>query len=583
MKNLKVRTKLIGSFITILILFAVSIIVSLSTLGSLGGEVDNFYNNPYAVKDSANTIKNNFQGMLRYAYRAILSEDDQNINESIGQAAGCAEELLKAVPLIVDKFNGDQQLVTNLTSDLETLQNYSQQLFDLALAHKDEEASELLETSILPVADSAMVSLNGIIDYVNEKGGSLLTDIGAEQNTAFFSLLIMGLVGVAISITLCFVIIKGITRPLGELKRAAGEMAIGNMKTEIRYRSKDELGQVSDALRQTIGVLDGYIVDIGRGMALMAAGDLTVKPEVEFSGDFIKLRDSIVGVVKSFNRILVNINRAADQVTEGSDQLASSAQVLGQGATEQAASIQELAATIERISRDVESNAKNSADVTTEVRGVGEEMDHSNVKMKQMIAAMQEISVNSDKIGKIIKTIEDIAFQTNILALNAAVEAARAGSAGKGFAVVADEVRSLANKSAAASQNTTDLIEESIRAVENGSRIADETAKTLELAAEGTKRVITIIDQISQASMGQAESIGQVTDGFGQISAVVQTNAATSEECAASSEELSAQAQLLKSLVGQFKISAGMEAPQENATVTAREPVSMISLSGDKY
>jgi len=248
------------------------------------------------------------------------------------------------------------------------------------------------------------------------------------------------------------------------------------------------------------------------------------------------------------------MSQSSEQVSSGSEQVSNGAQALAQGATEQASSIEELSATITEIASNVKLNATSAADASIKVNHVSSELDVSNQNMQDMIAAMSKISDSSSQIGKIIKAIEDIAFQTNILALNAAVEAARAGAAGKGFAVVADEVRNLASKSAEAANNTTALIENSIKEVENGTKIADQTATALKKVVLEATAVSNTVTLISQASNEQANSINQITLGVDQISSVVQTNSATAEESAAASEELSGQAQILKSLVGKFKL-----------------------------
>ena len=248
------------------------------------------------------------------------------------------------------------------------------------------------------------------------------------------------------------------------------------------------------------------------------------------------------------------INTSSEQVSSGADQVSSGAQALAQGATEQASSTQELSATISEVSESVRQNAENVDLVTNYVRAAVAGVEHSNEQMQQMLAAMNNMNISSNEIVKIIKVIDDIAFQTNILALNAAVEAARAGAAGKGFAVVADEVRNLANKSANAAKQTTVLIESSINDVQDGSKIADQTAKLLAEVQEKVQLVGGTIQKIDQASTEQAAAITQITQGVEQVSAVVQTNSATAEQSAASSEELSAQADMLRKLIAKFTL-----------------------------
>jgi len=252
---------------------------------------------------------------------------------------------------------------------------------------------------------------------------------------------------------------------------------------------------------------------------------------------------------------LIQINQASDQVASGSEQVSFGAQALSQGATEQASSVEELSATIVELSGHVKVNADHAAEASRLSNDAGSGVMESDGHMKEMIEAMGDISDKSKEIGKIIKTIDDIAFQTNILALNAAVEAARAGSAGKGFAVVADEVRNLAQKSAEAAKNTTVLIEGSILAVDNGTRIVGQTAKSLQDVVVKAGNVTNKMTDIANASEQQAKAIAQVTQGIEQIAAVVQTNSATAEESAAASEELTGQAQMLKELVGKFRLN----------------------------
>ena len=294
----------------------------------------------------------------------------------------------------------------------------------------------------------------------------------------------------------------------------------------------------------------------------------------EYPGQLMPVKTNIEYLLQNLNATMSEILNASDQVSAGAEQVSVGSQSLAQGATEQASAVEELAATINEISGQVNETAGNAKEASSKVFQAQNELSISNEQMNDMIVAMDEISQKSGDIGKIIKTIEDIAFQTNILALNAAVEAARAGEAGKGFAVVADEVRNLASKSAEAASNTTLLIEGTIHAVENGTEIAGRTAQAIQAPVESTKSAVQYVDKISTAAERQADEISQVTMGVDQISSVVQTNSATAQESAAASEELSSQAQLMKSLVSQFNLrnassyagAGGQAAPKMSQT-----------------
>ena len=283
--------------------------------------------------------------------------------------------------------------------------------------------------------------------------------------------------------------------------------------------------------------------------------DVRTKDENIYVGALSSILASVRAINSSLSDALVQIDQSAEQVTAGAEQVSTGAQALAQGATEQASAVQELAATINDISTNSKQTAASAEEARASVGEAGAQVSASNEYVKQLNVAMSNISTSSEEIGKIIATIENIAFQTNILALNAAVEAARAGTAGKGFAVVADEVRNLASKSDEAAKATKDLIENSITAVHEGVGVVGKVTESLERTTVLTSSVVTMMERVAEAVENQTTAIAQVTEGIDQISAVVQTNSATSEECAAASEELSSQANIMHQLMAEFRIS----------------------------
>ena len=387
----------------------------------------------------------------------------------------------------------------------------------------------------------------GVVAPVKEMTSSLIYTV--------YGLSISSLVFLLIGLFVAYRVASGIANPVRDMSERIQLLSVGDLTSDISVIDrKDEIGTLNQSLINTVNFLREYITEISAVLGKISNGELNVEIEKEYIGDFVSIKDSMEKIAASLTDTMIEIKNSSDQVAIGSDQVSSGAQALSQGATEQASSIEQLSASIIEISDQVRSNAVNANNATSLVESVGKEIDRSNIHMQEMIRAISEISDKSAQIGRIIKTIDDIAFQTNILALNAAVEAARAGAAGKGFAVVADEVRNLAGKSAQAASETTELIESSISAVLNGTRIADETAESLSSVVTGASKITSLMQDISKASNEQANSIGQVTQGIEQISGVVQTNSATAEESAAASEELSAQAQLLNSLVSKFKM-----------------------------
>lgn len=365
-------------------------------------------------------------------------------------------------------------------------------------------------------------------------------------------LLIFGVIFIGVSLR---VLIAKHLKPLSEINEGLIEMSKGNLKIDVQYESQDEIGEMADAMRTCVKSLSTYISEIDRAMADFSKGDLTTRPTVEFEGDFYSIDVSIGGFIEKLTSLLMNISQVADQVSVGSEQVSSGAQVLAEGTTEQASAVQELVATITEVSNQIQTSAQNAQTTNEKVNAVGKVLNVCNEHMTTLTEAMEKISDSSAKINGIIKTIDDISFQTNILALNAAVEAARAGSAGKGFAVVADEVRNLSSKSAEASKNIAELIGISIQTINEGMEATKQTSEALHEVLEHAGSAIKMVDDISTVSAQQATAVAQITQGIDQISAGVQTNSATAEESAAASEELSGQAGMLKELVGQFTLT----------------------------
>ena len=426
----------------------------------------------------------------------------------------------------------------------------------LAKEGRIEEARAILEGECVELYNSLNSAFNEIITYNSKGSNDAAEESSSLYKTATYMMTAVIIAIIFVGVIFSFVIVRLIKIPISEIENAAIKMAEGDLDVEISYTAKDELGVLAAQVRRLLHKLQVILDDENKFLAKMAEGDFTVDSicEEEYTGGFHPLLVSFRSIAEKLNDTMLQISQSASQVANEAEEVSSGAQTLAQGSTEQASSVEELAATINEISNRVNQNAENARQVNDTAGSVSTKMNVSNEKMQQMMQAMGDISNCSSEIGKIIKTIEDIAFQTNILALNAAVEAARAGSAGKGFAVVADEVRSLASKSAEASKDTAALIENSLKAVENGTQIADETAQSLVLAVNDVNEMTGIIGQISEASSNQADAISQIMMGIDQISSVVQTNSATAEESAAASQEMSSQSQLMKSLVEKFKL-----------------------------
>lgn len=388
----------------------------------------------------------------------------------------------------------------------------------------------------------------------------------SDANQRLFMLLSVALLGVLalgllVSIVLCISIPRAISKPLNELVRVADHFAHGKLGEQIVYESKNEMGQLAASLRSVFLTLQGIVNEMSDYLVKISQGDLAMAPLQSYEGDFAPISDSVNKILDSMNVLFEVIRTSAMQVNSGSGQVADGAQMLAQGATEQAGTIEVLSTSAAKISDEVNHNTERVNEMSGHIAGTTTKVSQCNAQMQQMLTAMQDIDASSDEISKIIKVVDSIAFQTNILALNAAVEAARAGEAGKGFSVVADEVRILSAKVAEAAKQTAELIAGSIKRVEAGSNIANDTARALGEISVQMENVNAAVAQIRTASEQQSTAISEITLGVEQVSTVVQNSSATAEESAAASEELSAQADMLLKEISRFKLRVTQEQP----------------------
>ena len=384
--------------------------------------------------------------------------------------------------------------------------------------------------------------------------------------------IVTGLVFEVMLIALGVFVSKSIGKNLKKIVTAIKIVGDGGIEVEITKDSNDEFGEIIDAINEMVVA----VKHDARLAYNISEGDLSM--DVQPRTDIDVLGMAFKKLVDDNNHILGNIREASMQVTTGSEQVASASQSLAQGSTEQASALEEVTASIGDIADRTKANAEQANNANKLVHEAKEGAVKGNVQMSEMIDAMHDINHASENISKIIKVIDDIAFQTNILALNAAVEAARAGAHGKGFAVVAEEVRNLAGKSAQAASETAELIEDSISKISKGSKLAEDTAKALETIVGNIEQIVELISNIANASNEQETAITQIDQAIGQVSQVVQSNSATSEQCAAASEELSNQAMRLRELIAKFKLRAAETTYYQSEALESNE--SIISLGG---
>ena len=411
---------------------------------------------------------------------------------------------------------------------------------------------------IFDECEPALSELVELSKRLDSETTALMEDSIAKSQRTFTVCLVIIIVFVVVAIIsskkIGERIIRSIVDPIEEIEGVVKQLEQGNLHVDLAYEGDDELGSLADSLRTSLKILASYVDRISDTMKQFSEGDFAVSVTVEWRGDFAEILRSVTGFARNMSDTISGIQSAANLVDSGADQVSQSATELAEGASDQASITEELMSTVETISEQVADNAKNAKDISKDVANATSAIQDSNDKMQEMVRSMQEIDQSSREISKIIDTINSIASQTNLLALNASIEAARAGEAGKGFAVVADQVSVLAAQSAEAAKESNVLIQSSVRAVEKGMNIANETAEQLEAVSDSSVKVRGDVDKIAETLEAQTEAFQQINAGVEHINDVVQTNSATSQECAAAGEEMSSQAATLNELVSKFII-----------------------------
>ncbi|MGE5630370.1 MAG: methyl-accepting chemotaxis protein [Caulobacteraceae bacterium] len=553
--NLKIAVKLIIAFIIVALIAGVVGVIGLMNLNEISKADKLLY--------EENTLGLNYAGNASVYYQRIrfnvvkmIAVDDVNQREDcinkIKDYKAKADDYLK---LYEDGImtETDRNIFDALKPQWEKYKSYVDSAIQFIQTGNLEQAKNLIFGDAALVGNALQEGFDKMFEY-NSDGGEARSENNAHLATsATMTMVVVIIAGVIIAIALGLFISRIISKPVRKMVDAADKLAMGDVNVVVQSDTKDEIGHLAESFGRMIANIREQAIAAER----IAAGDLTIQIKIRSENDL--LGKKLYEMVEKNNEVLTNIASAADQVAAGAKQVSDSSMALSQGATEQASSIEELTASLEEISSQTKLNAQNANQAKELAETARMNAEQGNNQMKEMLKAMEEINVSSANISKIIKVIDEIAFQTNILALNAAVEAARAGQHGKGFAVVAEEVRNLAARSANAAKETTELIEGSIKKVEVGTKIANETATALNKIVGEVAKAANIVSDIAAASNEQAIGIAQINQGIMQVSQVVQTNSATSEESAAASEELSSQAALLKEMVGKFKLKQNVK------------------------
>lgn len=557
-KNIKISKKLFLSFSAVIFLFFISLLVSVISIYRVAKSLDDFYDQPYQVVNTTAQTREALVSIQKDMYQGMSTTDGQVTSKVISRIDEYTEILKNNVEILERKFLGDKKAIDSFKKIMEQTAPLKEHLKELIISNTpkdDEKALEIMNEQYLPLYNTQIEILNQMNEFALNNA---LQYTHNAKNTKIQTLSLLFLLSAIIilgTFIICMNITKSITKPLSEIELAAKELSKGNLKTQISYSSKDELGQLAESMRNTIKSLDLYIKNIDQTLTKVSNNDLTATIDIQYHGDFESIKSSILNIIEAFRDINFKIKDSAERVNLGASQISDASQSLAMGATEQSSAVEELIATVDEVTEQVTRNADNANNVNQISTNSANDIGTCNEYMERLLKAMNTILQQSQKISNIIKVIDDISTQTNLLSLNAAIEAARAGEAGAGFSVVATEIGKLANESSQAAKDTADLINESLNIINDGSHLADETAEVLSDVVKSSNETSDLVEQISNACNQQAESLHEVLQGIQQISTVVETNSAAAEQTSASSQELLSQSETLVSILSKFKLA----------------------------
>ena len=552
----KVGMKLKYAFTTVIVTFAVAMVVSLVSIVMMNVDTYKFYKEAYANSTLQMEIRKDVQVVGKYILWSMTTEDTSSIQSYLDSAQQYADQVGKNVATLEKSFN-DKKKVAELKDAIEGLKKQRAAVMELVQQNKNDEALTLFNSDYNDATEKLQDILVDIGKVATAEAKSQYTSARVTGLVSIILMILIGTGAVAFSNVIRTTITGIMLKPIQELEGAAEKLKAGQLDVEINYESPDELGKLADNFRQACKTLEVIVQDTSYLLGEMAEGNFNVSSNNAqiYIGNFKQQYESMSKLKHELSDTLTQINEASEQVAAGSDQLAGGAQALAEGATDQAGAVEELTATVESVSGIAETGAQTAADAYQNVLTAVDNAGKSREDLKALTDAMERISSTSMEIQNIIGSIEDIASQTNLLSLNASIEAARAGEAGKGFAVVADQIGKLAGDSAKAAVNTRDLIEKSLQEIENGNQITEKTVAALNEILEAMNSFADVAKTSSTNSNEQADMLKQIEQGIEQISGVIQSNSASAEETSATSQELSAQSEGLKNLVGRFKLA----------------------------
>lgn len=566
-RDLNIGKKLGLAFLTMIIISMIGQFYTLSSLKQTGDISQKLFLGPYKLTNKAIGIRRDILSVGNNITNAILSRNFTEYENSILEDL---DNIDKKIDDLKNNPTTDEELlniIDSLESSVATVKQQYEKIYTFIgkenYSDSDYKSAVSITTSSNSIYSTAYKNSTKNAMKLYKEAQTRGIEFSREvKGTVSRTLLISIIVNLATMVLVAIIFIytlKNLKEPIKEIEVASNNMANGDFDIRINYKSKDELGKLSSSMRQVCSATKEVVSDTNRILGEVALGNFDVKTNGQYIGEFKNIEDSVIKITNDLSETMLKINLASEEVESSSDQVVNISKDLTQGAIAQSETIEKLYSTIMNISNKIKSTADNAEQASVLSVSAGHEVRYGSEQVSQVVRAMSDIEIASNEISRIIKMIYDIAFQTNILALNAEVEASRAGDSGKGFAVVAEEVRRLANKSAEAAKKTDILIENSITAVNKGTKVVDNAAQSLGKIVNTTNRTILLVDEMAKSSEEQASAVTEITHGIKEISKIVQKNLNIAEDGTTASKDLSGQARILKLLINRFQLNSNIK------------------------
>lgn len=566
-RDLNIGKKLGLAFLTMIIISMIGQFYTLSSLKQTGDISQKLFLGPYELTNKAIGIRRDILSVGNNITNAILSRNFTEYENSILEDL---DNIDKKIDDLKNNPTTDEELlniIDSLESSVATVKQQYEKIYTFIgkenYSDSDYKSAVSITTSSNSIYSTAYKNSTKNAMKLYKEAQTRGIEFSREvKGTVSRTLLISIIVNLATMVLVAIIFIytlKNLKEPIKEIEVASNNMANGDFDIRINYKSKDELGKLSSSMRQVCSATKEVVSDTNRILGEVALGNFDVKTNGQYIGEFKNIEDSVIKITNDLSETMLKINLASEEVESSSDQVVNISKDLTQGAIAQSETIEKLYSTIMNISNKIKSTADNAEQASVLSVSAGHEVRYGSEQVSQVVRAMSDIEIASNEISRIIKMIYDIAFQTNILALNAEVEASRAGDSGKGFAVVAEEVRRLANKSAEAAKKTDILIENSITAVNKGTKVVDNAAQSLGKIVNTTNRTILLVDEMAKSSEEQASAVTEITHGIKEISKIVQKNLNIAEDGTTASKDLSGQARILKLLINRFQLNSNIK------------------------